>query len=132
MVCLLSALCIHGIGTQAPFEVWLATLMNLPLPHFDQPAIRPVRMSGLALAEGIEEQRIEGVTVRAFDAAKTVADCNYSNKFGTDVALEARRDGCAQGKLRIDDLWRYTTIDRMPTSSARIRPSFGRPNDRAH
>src|SRR5438034_9442065 len=45
VVCLLSALRIHGIGTQAPFEVWLAIPKNLPLPRFDQPALRPVRMS---------------------------------------------------------------------------------------
>jgi predicted transcriptional regulator of viral defense system len=114
VVCLLSALRIHGIGTQAPFEVWLAIPKNLPLPRFDQPAIRPVRMSGTALTEGIEEHKIEGVTVRVFDAAKTVADCfKYRNKIGVDVALEALREGWSQKKFRMDDLWRYATIDRV-------------------
>jgi predicted transcriptional regulator of viral defense system len=114
VVCLLSALRIHGIGTQAPFEVWLAIPKNLPLPRFDQPALRPVRMSGLALTEGVEEHKIEGVTVRVFDAAKTVADCfKYRNKIGIDVALEALREGWSQKKFRMDDLWRYATIDRV-------------------
>ena len=33
VVCLLSALRVHGIGTQAPFEVWLALPSNLPVPR---------------------------------------------------------------------------------------------------
>lgn len=114
VVCLLSALRMHGIGTQAPFEVWLAIPKNLPLPRFERPTLRPVRMSGLALTEGIEERKIEGVTVRVFDAAKTVADCfKYRNKIGIDVALEALREGWAQKKFRMDDLWRYATVDRV-------------------
>ena len=114
VVCLLSALRVHGIGTQAPFEVWLAIPKNMPLPRFDQPALRPVRMSGAALAEGIEQHMIEGVTVRVFDAAKTVADCfKYRNKIGLDVALEALREGWAQKKFRMDDLWRYAAINRV-------------------
>ena len=114
VICLLSALRIHGIGTQAPFEVWLAIPKNVPPPRFDQPALRAVRMSGSALTEGVEEHKIEGVTVRVFDAAKTVADCfKYRNKIGIDVALEALREGWAQKKFRIDDLWRYATIDRV-------------------
>ena len=114
VICLLSALRVHGIGTQAPFEVWLAIPKNLPLPRFDQPALRAVRMSGPALAEGVEERKIEGVTVRVFNAAKTVADCfKYRNKIGIDVALEALRDGWSHKKFRMDDLWRYATIDRV-------------------
>jgi len=114
VVCLLSALRFHGIGTQAPFEVWLAIPKNLPLPRISTPAIRAVRMSGTALTEGIEEHRIEGVTVRVFDAAKTIADCfKYRNKIGTEVALEALREGWSQNKFRMDDLWRYATIDRV-------------------
>ena len=114
VVCLLSALRVHGIGTQAPFEVWLAIPKNLPLPRIDQPALRAVRMSGPALSEGIEEHKIEGVRVKVFDAAKTVADCfKYRNKIGIDVALEALREGWSQKKFRMDDLWRYATIDRV-------------------
>jgi predicted transcriptional regulator of viral defense system len=114
VVCLLSALRVHGIGTQAPFEVWLAIPKNLPLPRIDAPALRAVRMSGRALTEGIERHSIEGVDVKVFDAAKTIADCfKYRNKIGIDVALEALREGWAQQKFRMDDLWRYAAIDRV-------------------
>src|SRR5574338_627861 len=54
VVCLLSALRVHGIGTQAPFEVWMAIPPHTPTPRLDQPALRVVRMSGAALTEGAE------------------------------------------------------------------------------
>ena len=114
VVCLLSALRVHGIGTQAPFEVWLAIPHNSPTPRLDQPALRAVRMSGAALSEGIEPMQIDGVQVPVFNAAKTVADCfKYRNKIGLDVALEALRDGWSQRKLTMDALWQYAIIDRV-------------------
>ena len=114
VVCLLSALRVHGIGTQAPFEVWMAIPHHSPTPRLDQPALRAVRMSGAALNEGIEPVEIDGVQVPVFNAAKTVADCfKYRNKIGLDVALEALRDGWSQRKLTMDALWRYATVDRV-------------------
>jgi predicted transcriptional regulator of viral defense system len=114
VVCLLSALRVHGIGTQAPFEVWLAIPPHTPTPRLDQPALRVVRMSGPALTEGIEQVEIDGVQVPVFSAAKTVADCfKFRNKTGLDVALEALRDGWAQRKLTMDGLWHYAAVNRV-------------------
>jgi len=114
VVCLLSALRVHGIGTQAPFEVWIAIPPNSPTPKLDQPALRAIRMSGTALSEGIEPMQIDGVSVPVFNAAKTIADCfKFRNKIGLDVALEALREGWAQRKVRVDALWHYATIDRV-------------------
>lgn len=61
VVCLLSALQFHGIGTQAPFEVWLAMPNKLATPKLDHPAMRAVRMAELALTSGIEIVNIDGV-----------------------------------------------------------------------
>lgn len=114
VVCLLSALRVHGIGTQAPFEVWLAIPPHTPTPRLDQPALRVVRMSGPALSEGVEPVDIDGVQVPVFNAAKTVADCfKFRNKIGLDVALEALRDGWAQRKLTMDALWHYAAVNRV-------------------
>ena len=114
VVCLLSALRVHGIGTQAPFQVWLAIPHHSPTPRLDQPALRVVRMSGAALTEGIEPIEIDGIEVPVFNAAKTVADCfKYRNKIGLDVALEALRDGWSQRKLTMDALWRYAAVNRV-------------------
>jgi len=92
IVCLLSALRVHGIGTQAPFEVWLAIPRNSPTPRLDQPTLRAIRMSGSALSEGVEPMQIDGVSVPVFNAAKTIADCfKFRNKIGIDVAVESLR-----------------------------------------
>ena len=114
VVCLLSALRVHGIGTQAPFEVWLAIENRAPVPRLDQPPIRHVRMSGVGFSEGIECQSIDGVSVSVFNPAKTIADCfKYRNKIGIDVALEALRDGWAQRKFTMEEIWHFATIDRV-------------------
>ena len=114
VVCLLSALRMHGIGTQAPFEVWLAIEHRAPVPRIDRPKIRPVRMSGAALTEGIVHRQVDGVNVPVFNVAKTVADCfKYRNKIGLDVALEALRDAWAQRKFTMDEIWHFATVDRV-------------------
>lgn len=114
VICLLSALRIHGLGTQAPHQVWLAIPQNSPTPRVERPSLRAVRMSGSALTEGVESTRIDGVDVPVFNAAKTIADCfKYRNKIGVDVALEALRDGWAHRKVSMDELSHYADIDRV-------------------
>lgn len=114
VICLLSALRIHGLGTQAPHQVWLAIPQNSPTPRVDRPSLRPVRMSGQALTEGIQSTCIDGVDVPVFNAAKTIADCfKYRNKIGIDIALEALRDGWEQRKISMDELSHYADIDRV-------------------
>lgn len=114
VVCLLSALRIHEIGTQAPFEVWIAIPQHMVSPRLDRPAIRVVRMSGEALAEGVERLFVDGVEVPVFTAARTTVDCfRFRNKIGLDVALEALRDGWSQRKFTMDELWRHATNGRV-------------------
>ena len=114
VVCLLSALRVHEIGTQSPFEVWIAIPQHMVIPRLDQPAIRVVRMSDESLADGVEHLNIDGVEVPVFNAARTVADCfRFRNKIGLDVALEALRDGWSRRKFTMDDLWRHATSGRV-------------------
>jgi predicted transcriptional regulator of viral defense system len=114
VVCLLSALRVHEIGTQAPFEVWLAVPNHVTTPRLDQPALRIVRMSPSTLKAGVERVRVDGVPVPVFSAAKTVADCfKYRNKIGLDVAMEALREGWRLKRFTMDELWRYAAINRV-------------------
>ncbi len=114
VICLLSALQFHQIGTQSPFEVWMALDRNAARPRIDYPPLRIMRFSGEALTEGIERHTIEGVPAKLYNPAKTVVDCfKYRNKIGLDVAMEALRDCCAQKKCSNDDLWRYAKICRV-------------------
>ena len=114
VVCLLSALQLHGIGTQAPFEVWLALPQGMSAPRLAQPQLRLVRMSGDALTQGITHIAIDGVQVAVFNPAKTIADCfKFRNKIGLDVALEALRDGWCQRKVTMDELFIYAAVNRV-------------------
>jgi predicted transcriptional regulator of viral defense system len=112
--CLLTALRIHDLTTQAPFEVWIAIGNKGHPPRLDYPPLRTVRFSDVALAAGVETQRIDGAEVRVTDVAKTVADCfKFRNKIGLDVALEALREARRTRKASADDLWRYARINRV-------------------
>jgi len=114
VVCLLSALLFHDIGTQLPHEVWIAIDRKAAKPRLQYPPVRVLRFSGKALSEGIEEHVIEGVTVGVYNKAKTVADCfKYRKKIGLDVAIEALKN-CRQRKLcSNDELWKYSKICRV-------------------
>jgi len=114
VVCLLSALQFHGLTTQAPFQVWLAIGEKARLPKVDYPPLRIVRFSGAAQEAGVQEHRIEGVTVKVYTPAKTVADCfKYRNKIGLDVALEALRDCWKKRRATMDDLWQAAKTCRV-------------------
>jgi len=114
VVCLLSALRVHDIGTQAPFEVWLALPHRAAVPRLAQPQLRIVRMSERSLADGVQRIKVDGVAVPVFSAAKTVVDAfRFRNKIGVDVAIEALRDGWSKRKFTMDELWRHAEVGRM-------------------
>ena len=114
VVCLLSALRLHEIGTQSPFEVWLALPKGTSAPSLQFPAIRVIRVSGEAFSTGVEHARVDGVNVAVYDAAKTIADCfKFRNKIGLDVAIEALREAWSERKVTPDALWRYAQVDRV-------------------
>src|SRR5580698_1640519 len=112
--CLLTALRFHELTTQSPHEIWLAVPNKAHSPKIDYPPLHVVRFSGAALTQGIEAHLVEGVSIRVYSVAKTVADCfKYRNKIGLDVALEALREGWSQRSLTIDALWHYATVNRV-------------------
>ncbi len=114
VVCLLSGLNFHGIGTQLPHEVWIAIDRRARRPALSYPRLRVMRFGGRALTEGIETHRIEGETVRVYNAAKTVADVfKYRNKVGLDVALEALREAWRARRFTMDEIHHYARICRV-------------------
>jgi predicted transcriptional regulator of viral defense system len=115
VICLLSALRFYDLTTEAPFATWIAIENKARTPHLDYPHLQVVRMSGASLTSGIEEHLIEGVRVRLYNPAKTVADCfKFRSRIGLDVALEALRDYRRKRIGSMDDLWKYAKICRVP------------------
>jgi predicted transcriptional regulator of viral defense system len=114
VICLLSALRFHDMTTQSPHQVWMAIGEKARRPRVDHPPLRIVRFSERALKHGVQSHKIEGVSIRVFTPAKTVADCfKYRNKIGLDVALEALRDCRKNRKATIDQLWEAAKVCRV-------------------
>lgn len=114
LFCLLTALRLHELTTQAPFEVWIAIGNKDHPPRLDYPPLRTLRFSNASLAAGVETRQIDGMPVRVTGVAKTVADCfKFRNKVGLDVALEALREARHAKKATPDELWRYARINRV-------------------
>jgi predicted transcriptional regulator of viral defense system len=112
--CLLTALRLHELTTQTPFEVWIAIGNKDHPPRMDYPPLRVVRFSAASMRFGVEVRRLAGGSVKLTSVAKTVADCfKFRNKVGLDVALEALREARRARKVTADDLWRCARINRV-------------------
>lgn len=116
IICLLSALRIHGIGTQNPSEVWIAIDRTARKPERLPTSIRFFRFSGGLLVDGVETRRMLGVPVKITSPARTVIDCfRYRNKVGLDVAIEALRESVRSRKVTINQLYKVAEACRMRT-----------------
>ena len=105
VVCLISALRFHDVGTQLPTDVWTAVPRGARVPRVSAPPLRVVNISPAVFDLGIEEHRIEGQTVRVYSLTRTVADCfRFRNKVGLDVALEALTESWRSKRLKLDEL----------------------------
>lgn len=116
IVCLVSALSIHEIGTQVPHEVWLAVDRKARKPELGDLPVRIVRFSAATMKQGIDCRRIEGVPVAVTNPARTVVDCfRYRNKVGLDVALEALAEALRLRKVTIAALDEMASACRART-----------------
>ncbi|MFC6448449.1 type IV toxin-antitoxin system AbiEi family antitoxin domain-containing protein [Shinella zoogloeoides] len=99
VVCLVSALAFHGLTDQLPRHVWLAIGRKDWAPKPDGTPIRIVRFTESLLNESVETHVIEGVPVKVFEIAKTIADCfRYRSKIGLSVAIEGLQEALRQRK----------------------------------
>lgn len=114
VVCLLSALQFHHVGTQTPSQVWVAVERRSASPQIEYPPLRVVHLSGDAFALGVETHLLDGQTVLIYSLAKTIADCfKFRNKIGLDVALEALRDAWWQRRLSLAELNSFAKVNRV-------------------
>lgn len=92
VICMISALSFHGITTQTPHAVDIALPREARRPKINTPPVRVYRMVSRIFQCGIEQQRVDGRTIRVYSAERTLVDCfRYRNKIGLDTAIEALR-----------------------------------------
>lgn len=112
--CLLTALQFHELTTQLPRHIWIAMPRGSHAPRLDYPPLRMVQFAGEAYATGIETVERDGIALRVYGVAKTVADCfKHRHKIGLDVALEALKDARTRQKASADDIWHCAKVCRV-------------------
>ena len=108
VVCLLSALAVHELGTKTPWEVNLAIHNKARKPVMpDYPPIRLAYFSDVQYQTGIMTMTFDGAPVTVYDPEKTLCDCaRYRNKIGMDVYKEAVTEYLRRPGRDIDKLIR--------------------------
>ncbi len=126
IVCLLSALSVHEIGTQLPHEVWIAIPHKAEPPRISGVQVRLLRFSGAAWTYGIQKTQFEGVPARITSPARTIVDCfRFEGRIGREAALEALHDALQERKVSTDAL--YRTMDVLPNRRLRAALESMRP-----
>ena len=113
VVCLLTALTVHEIGTQLPARIWIAIPQGRRTPVLARSGLEIVRFSGLPLRYGVVDADFEGVPARITNPARTVVDCfRFRNRIGVHIAYEALDDVLAQRLATRDEIWRTAAVCR--------------------
>jgi predicted transcriptional regulator of viral defense system len=114
VICLVSALSYHEITTQIPHEVSVAVPRASRMPALDYPPLQAHKFSNAAYESGIEEHRMDEVSVKIYNPEKTLADCfKFRNKIGMDVVLEALKLYKERKKFDVGELLKYARICRV-------------------
>jgi len=118
VVCLVSALAFHQLTDTVPRSIWMAIGPKDRRPAVTHPPLQIVRFRDKMLHGGIEEHRIEGVTVRIYNVAKTVVDLfryrqsagkRYKKSPGLNLALEGLREALRQRKATPAEIAEYAS-----------------------
>ena len=99
VICLVSALRLHGLGTQVPQVVWMAVPRGAGNNNRRTTGgIKLLKWLPSHLIDHIETRQIVGVNVRLTNAARTIIDCwRCPRLIGRETALEALREGLSHG-----------------------------------
>lgn len=120
VVCLVSALAFHELTDQLPPAVWMAVGTKDWGPNGGTPAVRIVRFTNAFLSNDVTTERIEGVPVKIFGVAKTIADCfRHRRTVGQSVALEGLQEALRQRKATPAEIARHAASGRV---SGVVRP----------
>ena len=113
VVCLFSALRIHGITLENPHRTHIALPRGARRPTTALP-LEFHSFSGAAYAFGIEERTSPDGPFKVYSVEKTLVDCfKFRNRIGLDVAIAALKDAKATKKLDHAALWKAIHICRM-------------------
>ena len=111
IVCMLTALEVHEIGTQKPRHVWIAIPHKARVPALGGLPVRITRFSSASLTYGVEHTEFESVPTKITTPARTVVDCfRFRSKIGLEPALEALHDVLDDRKATPGQVWRAAEV----------------------
>ena len=114
VVCLISALHFHDLTPEIPHVVSIALLRGTATPKLAWPPVTVYRLSRPVFEAGIEAHMRDGVRLRVYSPAKTIADCfKFRNRLGLDVALDALRSGLSERKVKPAEVMHFARICRV-------------------
>lgn len=114
VICLRSALSLHGVMNLPLEPVDIAIDSRAARPRSDAPTLWVARMGGAALTEGVEYHRLHGVNVPVFCLEKTLADLfKFRNKIGPHIAVDALRAALLHNRVHLESLLRYARLCRV-------------------
>ena len=114
VVCLISALHFHGLTPEIPHVVSIALLRGAARPKLAWPPVAVYRLSRPVFEAGVEAHERDGIHLRVYSPAKTIADCfKFRNRLGLDVALDALRSGLSERKVKPAELMHFARICRV-------------------
>lgn len=114
VLCLISALAFHELADEVPHVVHIALPRGAEQPRLDHPPLHVVRLRPEPFLAGIEVHRRDGVDLRVYSAAKTVADCfRFRSRVGLDTAMKALKDLRKRRGFDPEELLRFARIDRV-------------------
>lgn len=120
VLCLFSALRFHNLTVENPHKIHIALREKSRYPKVDYPPIVFYAYSEASYSFGVEVHDYNGIMIKVYSAAKTIADCfKFRNKIGLDVAIAALKDGIQEKMFSYDELWAAAKICRV---SKIIRP----------
>ncbi len=108
VICLDSALNFNHVTTQIPHQVWIAVKEGSPMPLEPKLPIKVIYMPEPEFNQGVKTYNLEGITVKIYNIAKTVADCFiYEHEVGIDVAIEAMEQVIREQKCTVSEIMKY-------------------------
>lgn len=120
VVCLVSAVAFHGIGTQLPSGVWLAVPKGAHTPDWPELAVHIVHLEPKYLEADVETHTTPDGIVRVFSVARTIVDLfRFRGTVGLDVFLEAAREAVRERRTTWDQIFASARFRGVATS---IRP----------
>jgi predicted transcriptional regulator of viral defense system len=114
VVCLTSALALHELTDEIPHYVHIALPRKTEQPRLDHPPLRVVRLSPSCYEAGIERLRSDGVDLKVYSPAKTVADCfKFRNQIGLETALKALKALRKRRGFDVEELLAFARVCRV-------------------